>query len=291
MSKRRELEQQVEQMDAQIVQLNAQIQSLNKQIDAYRAQEQAIVQALTQAQNSASRHVEEAKAGASKMIEQAQEQADRTLKEAEAQKAQIISDAEAASEEAHARAAAIIEAAQAESARRLSQTEASVQDFQTRLNSLNSILQNTAEQARERAKEFSAAIDALHQESPEILQESRGLSSLIEERAGKLPVDYTTPQELMHSIYQLQGRELPLEETEEEEEPVNTEPALQEIVLENRTDEIPTEEPAVQAAPEEPEERVWTVDEIIKKGVQSPAEMSEELDVDLDSLLDEIIGE
>ena len=290
MSKRRELEQQVEQMDAQIVQLNAQIQSLNKQIDAYRAQEQAIVQALTQAQNSASRHVDEAKANAAKMIEQAQEQADRTRQEAEAQKTQIICDAEAASEEARARAAAIIEAAQAESVRRLSQTEASVQDFQTRLNSLNSILQNTAEQARERAKEFSAAIDALHQESPEILEESKGLSLLIEERTGKLPVDYNTPQELMHSIYQLQGRELPLEESEEEE-PINTEPAPQKIVLETRMDEIPKEEPAIQASPEEPEERVWTVDEIMKKGVQTPAELPEELDVDLDSLLDEIIGE
>lgn len=288
MSKKRERE-----FEEQIEQLNEQVQSLNKQIDSYRAQEKAIVQALTQAQNSAAKHVEEAKASAAQTVTEAQAQADSLLRNTEDQRDKIMRDAESALQDARARAAAIVEAAQAESARRLAQTEASVQDFEARLRALNAVMRDTAADARERARQFATAIEALDQDSPELLDESRGLSTLIGEREGKLPEEYDTPQELMHGIYQLQGRSLPseaAEATEEEtEEPAAMEPEKPSAADDAQTNEIskPVEVPV---ASEPEEERVWTVDEVIKKGAQSSGELTEELDVDLDSLLDEIIG-
>jgi cell division septum initiation protein DivIVA len=288
MSKRRERE-----LEEQIEQLNAQVQSLNKQIDSYRAQEKAIVQALTQAQNSAAKHVEEARAGAAQTVADAEERAGSMLRDAQAQRDQLLQDAEAALQDARARATAIVEAAQAESARRLAQTEASVQDFEARLRSLNAVMRDTAADARERARQFAAAMEAFEQETPELLEESRGLSTLIGEREGKLPEEYDTPQELMHGIYQLQGRNLPPEAVEEKTEEPAAEPEQPAAADETEAPETPepAEEPAAEKpAAEEPEERVWTVDEVIKKGAQPSVDLSEELDVDLDSLLDEIIG-
>ena len=287
MSKRRERE-----LEEQIEQLNAQVQSLNKQIDSYRAQEKAIVQALTQAQNSAAKHVEEATASAAQTVADAQERSGSMLRDAQARGEQIVQDAETALQDARSRAAAIIESAQAESARRLAQTEASVQDFESRLRALNAVMRDTAADAQERARQFAAAMEAFEQETPELLEESRGLSTLIGEREGKLPEEYDTPQELMHGIYQLQGRNLPSETTEEKTEKPAAEPAppVDADVVKQQEMQKPAPEPMEKPAAEEPEERMWTVDEVIKKGAQPTGELSEELDVDLDSLLDEIIG-
>jgi hypothetical protein len=149
-------------------------------------------------------------------------------------------------------------------------------------------MRDTAADARERARQFATAMEAFEQETPELLEESRGLSTLIGEREGKLPEEYDTPQELMHGIYQLQGRNLPPEALEAKTEKPAAEP--EQPAVADEPESLKTPEPAKESAAEEPEERVWTVDEVIKKGAQPSGELSEELDVDLDSLLDEIIG-
>lgn len=268
MNKKRELEQQV-------VDLQAQVQDLTKQLDGYRAQERAIVQALTDAQTSAGKRVAEGEA-----------QAKRVVDEANAYKAQAEAQADSLIQEATAKAAGIVEAAQAESSRRLAQTEASVQDFQARLNALNSSLFDAARQAQAQAEGFARSMETLADNTPEILEEGRGLSALIKTQAGKLPDSYETPQALMHGIYQLQGRDIP-EKAEEEPQakPEPTEPAF-------------PEEPVqpVQEKPEEdePEERIWTVEEVMAKSGVFPSakgKNEESEDVDLDSLLDEIIRE
>ncbi len=285
MSKKRERE-----LEEQIEQLNAQVQTLSKQIDSYRAQEKAIVQALTQAQNSATKHVEDAMASAAQTVADAKEQAGGMLRDAENKRDRILQDADSALQDANMRAAAIVDAAQTESARRLAQTEASVQDFEARLRALNAVMRDTAAEARERARQFAGAIEALEQDTPELLEESKGLSTLIGEREGKLPEEYDTPQELMHGIYQLQGRSLPTEVVAEKAEKTDDDaeqPAAADDAERPRESEIVVAEEPVAA---EPEERVWTVDEVIKKGVQPAGDFTEELDVDLDSLLDEIIG-
>lgn len=261
-------------MELQVEQLNAQIQALNKQVEAYHAQEQAIVQALTEAQSSASRRIADAEAQAQKII-----------RDAEAKKNLLASQADQLVQDATARAASIVEAAQAESTRRLAQTEASVQDFEARLRALNASLHDAARQARIQAETFAKSLDALRDETPEILAEGKGLSALISTQAGKLPEEYKNPQELMHGIYQLQGREIPAETAKAKEEPA-PEPQKPE----------PQPPAPQQPAPvdEDDEERVWTVDEVIGKGAkaypQAAADLSDE-DVDLDSLLDEIIRE
>ena len=269
MNRKRELEQQV-------ADLQAQVQDLTKQMDGYRAQERAIVQALTDAQASASKRIAEGEA-----------QAKKTVDEANAYKSQAEAQADALVQEATARAANIVEAAQAESSRRLAQTEASVQDFETRLQALNASLLETARQAKAQAEGFARSMEALTDNTPEILEEGRGLSALIQTHAGKLPESYQTPQELMHGIYQLQGREIPVkEEPEETEEPV--EPAFPEEKPQ------PAEAQSALKAEDEPEERIWTVEEVMaKSGGFTPAKGKgqEPEDVDLDSLLDEIIRE
>lgn len=264
MNRKRELEQQV-------ADLQAQVQDLTKQLEAYRAQERAIVQALTDAQTSASKRVAEGEA-----------QAKRVMDEANAYKAQAQEQADALVQEATAKAASIVEAAQAESSRRLAQTEASVEDFQARLNALNASLLDAARQAQAQAEGFARAMESLADNTPEILEEGRGLSALIKTQAGTLPDSYETPQALMHGIYQLQGRDIPVK-VEEDEKP--TEPAFPEEKGQPEQ-EKPTEDEA--------EERIWTVEEVMaKSGVFSPAKgkNEESEDVDLDSLLDEIIRE
>lgn len=265
MNRKRELEQQVND-------LQAQVQDLTKQLEGYRAQERAIVQALTDAQASAAKRVAEGEAQAKKIMD-----------EANAYQAESQAQAEAVVQEATAKAAGIVEAAQSESSRRLTQTEASVQDFKARLNALNSSLMDTARNAKAQAENFARSMEALSDETPEILEEGRGLSALIQTQTGKLPDSYETPQQLIHGIYQLQGREIPVaaeDEPEADAEPI--EPAF-------------PEEPAQEKqAEDEPEERIWTVEEVMaKSGGYSPAKgKSEEAeDIDLDSLLDEIIRE
>lgn len=266
-------------MELQVEQLNAQVQALNKQVETYHAQEQAIVQALTQAQSSASLRVAEAEAQAQKIIQ-----------DAEAKKNLLASEADQMVQDATARAASIVEAAQAESARRLAQTEASVQDFEVRLRALNTSLNDAARQARIQAETFAKSLDTLKDETPEILAEGKGLCALINTQTGKLPEEYKNPQELMHGIYQLQGREIPAETVISAKEPA-PEPQASEP-------QKPEPEPPAPQQPdpvdEDDEERVWTVDEVIGKGAadypQSVADLSDE-DVDLDSLLDEIIKE
>ncbi len=267
MNRKRELEQQV-------TDLQAQVQELTKQLDGYRAQERAIVQALTDAQTSAGKRVLEGEAQAKKIVD-----------EANAYKARAEADADALVQEATEKAANIVEAAQAESARRLRQTEASVEDFEARLNALNASLLNTARQAKEQAESFARSMEALTGDTPEILQEGRGLSALIQTQTGKLPDSYQTPQELMHGIYQLQGRDIPAAaENEPKAEP--TEPAFPE-------EPTPVEEQPEEKAADESEERIWTVEEVMaKSGAFSSKEKDEETEeVDLDSLLDEIIRE
>ena len=269
MNRKRELEQQV-------TDLQAQVQDLTKQLDGYRAQERAIVRALTDAQTSAGKRVLEGETQAKKLMD-----------DANAYKAQAEADADALIQDAAKKAAEIVEAAQAESSRRLAQTEASVQDFEARLNALNASLLNTARQAKEQTEEFARSIEALTGDTPEILSEGRGLSALIQAQAGKLPDSYETPQELMHGIYQLQGRDIPVAaEAGRDAEPV--EPAFPEEPA-----PAPVQEEQPEKAADEPEERIWTVEEVMaKSGVFSSKGKNEEAeDVDLDSLLDEIIRE
>ncbi|HWR24518.1 MAG TPA: hypothetical protein VN366_13655 [Feifaniaceae bacterium] len=271
MNKKRELEQQV-------TDLQAQVQGLNKQLEGYRAQESAIVRALTDAQTSAGKRVLEGEVQAKKIVD-----------EANAQRARAEAEADALIQEATEKAAEIVEAAQAESSRRLAQAEASVQDFETRLNALNATLLDTARQAKEQAEAFARSMEALTGDTPEILQEGRGLSALIQSQAGKLPDSYGTPQELMHGIYRLQGRDIPaVPETEPDAEP--TEPAFPGESVPAQEEQPVREE---QTAAEEPEERVWTVEEVMAKSGAYPSmdKNGEDEDVDLDSLLDEIIRE
>ena len=271
MNKKRELEQQV-------TNLQAQVQELTKQLDGYRMQERAIVQALTDAQASAAKRISEGEA-----------QAKRITDEANAYKTQTQAQADILVQEATLKAGEIVEAAQAESSRRLAQTEASVLDFESRLHALNAALLDTARQAKAQADGFSRTIEALTDNTPEILEEGRGLSALIKTHASDLPEDYHTPQELMHGIYQLQGRDLPFVEQGEQAAEVQTEqPAESEAPME-------AEAPIAEPVDDEPEERIWTVEEVMAKSTISSSTpetiADEDGDVDLDSLLDEIIRE
>jgi|GEM_PF-391414 len=300
MNKKRELELQTEQLQQQVNQLQMQIAQmqqnasvLNGQIDGYRAQEKAVVQALTDAQASAAKRIGDAEEQAGLIREEAEAVKAGAVSEAEAVRVAAQAEAEAVTNEAAERAAGIVESAQAESARRLAQTEASVADFEARLNALNAALLETSRQAREQAEAFARAMESFAEGTPEILTEGRDLASLVRAQEG-MPDSYETPQELMRSIYQLRGRR-PVAEEKEDEEPAAGE-SVPEAEQEPEPEPAPAEEPAAAesaaAAPsEEPEERIWTVEEVMAKNAQwKAAELSADTDeADLDSLLDEII--
>ncbi len=257
MIKRRDLEEQIER-------LNAKVEELTAQLEKYRSREQAIVQTLTDAQATANRRVEEA-----------EERAKGIVFEAQKQREALLEENATLQQEANGKAAAIIEDAQAEAQRRLLQAEASVADYAARVAALNQALQATADQAREQAEAFAAAMEGKLSQPDEIVQETggKGLGALITQPPQDLPADYASPADLMHGIYQLQGRDIP--------KPAQEQPSQEE--------QHPTQalEQAASQPDEPQEERVWTVDEVMANTAsadqQAPA-------ADLDKLLEDIIG-
>ena len=171
-----------------------------------------------------------------------------------------VAEDEAASitEAAAEKAAKIVEDAEAEARRRVAEAAEKASECERASASFRQELERAAEEARVQAERFQMYLSGRVPEAEETAMEGRGLSALIQDPPADLPEEYENPSALMHSIYKLQNREIPVEEAEE--------------------------------AAEYDEERVWTVDEIVAEQGEG-GEEAVLADADLDSIIDDVLGE
>ncbi len=272
--------------------LNTQIIELEAQLKIYRDKEQAIVEALTQAQTMAAQRAKEAEHAAAMRIEEAENQAKA-----------VIENAEAASESANARAERIIAEAQEkayhitlEAKERANRyyldVEKALVEYEGRLASFNAILVKQAESAREASNAYALTMEATLVDRTGLLREEFGEVEAVKNADNLAPVD------AMDAIF-----------SKEETAPVAAAEAQETAPKDNVMDAIfsaPVEAEKFEATddprelikniykiekrdiPEhDEEEEVPTVNEVMKK-----AEKDEEPlppSVDLDALLQEII--
>jgi len=231
----------------QIELLNQQVDSLKKQIEAYQTKEQAIVQALTEAQAAAANRIEAAEARAKEILRDAEarnkvleEENERLQNDAQGKADEIIRDAEIKAEE-------IIAEAKADAAAICDESREACRRAEEQLTSLQALLMDTAKAANISALAFEAAIKDM----------------MLPGEAPELPEEYTSPSNFLHSMYQLEGRDIPQ--------------AAQEAAAQ----EAPAEETE--------EERVWTVEEVMANTEGETPDEPAIPTVNLDDLLDDIL--
>lgn len=227
----------LERYKAEISELKKRTDELSDQIKEFRNKEQAISWALT-----------EAKAAEKRIISEAQ------------------SRIAAMEEEARAKAKSILEDAEAAAARTVKKAEASVLEYENNIKRLNSELAKAASDAREQAEKFA---DLILQIKPavdsEIIEEMKGYGAFSGEANVELPDDYRSPAELMQNIYKIQGRELSVQQAEEE--------------TEGEQADFSSGEP----------EKVWRVEDL-RESDELPAG-GNELDLELNSIIEEVLKE
>lgn len=141
-------------MEAQVELLEARVKELNAQLETYRSREEAVVYALSEVKETASRRISEA-----------EERARQIIKDAEAQKLLIQKQSSTMEREAAVRANAIVEDAQREAAETLSNMQDAAGEVEEQLKQLNYALRETAKRAYSQAEEFAKAVDALRMEA------------------------------------------------------------------------------------------------------------------------------
>lgn len=256
MAKRQDMEQQVMQLTAQNSELKAQLSTLqaqmngltaqlseqaaqvknqNAQLESYRAREQAIIYALTEAKETTDRRLAEA-----------EEQARKIVKDAEAQKYVAQRQAEVIERKAKAEADIIIENAKREAEKTIMDMQEAAKEVETQLHQLNAALRETAQRAYTQAGEFAKSINDLRMESQDerpggeikhitakqpawqtaaAAQTAFDVSMLDDgpedafampkQQSNQLDFDavapdkYESPQKVIQGIYQLQGRDIP----------------------------------------------------------------------------------
>lgn len=200
--------------------LQAKTAKLEEQLAGYQGKEKAIVEALTEAQNTASRRVQEAEDQARSIVYEAEKRREALIgenaaleQEGKARAAAIVQEAEgkarALREEAEADAAETRKKAEEAAERSGKATEAAMREYAARLAALNAALRAAAETARSQALSYAAALETHVVDEGEIVLDTAGLLQVPLPAVPELPEEYESPAELMQSIFRLQGREGP----------------------------------------------------------------------------------
>ncbi len=221
---KKELQRELEQKEQQI-------QELNRRIKEYQDKNDAVVSALTDAKSAANRIIGAAEAKRDDIIAAAM----REKADMEAQRDGIL-------DEARAQAAAIV----ADAEKRAKAAEEQARYFRD-------YIRDTADTVRRQAENYAGFLENY---------EHIGIGQQLEAEKADTPDEYRNPAELIKSIYNIEGRELP-------------------------------DEMARPDAMQEPEEeKVWTVDEVVKeeKHDDDGADKAEcGLDSDLNDILNDIL--
>ena len=278
-SKTRQLEEALEKRNAEFAELTARNEEMAAKLSGYRAKEDAIIGALTEAKTTAARIVAAAEKVRDDMLEDAEQSKKLAAKEAE----RVLNDARAHAEE-------VALAARQKAEDMLADVEADTKMYREMLAAFNTALCEAADGARAYAQKFEAFArgEILEDESVEIDYATAALRNQIEKEPVKLPEDYENPAALMRGIYSLQGRELPpvgsyghaaeADEAYREDAEVSQETDFSREVV---TDDAPEKDDA-------PAEHVWTVDEIINDAM-AKTEGDIAVDAQLNALIDDVL--
>lgn len=277
---KKQMKQILEERVERIGLLEQRLETLSQLLDGYKAREQAIVDSLSQASETAAGRLAQAETEAKQTVAKAQAQAD-----------------------------ALLSAAREESTRILSKAETAVQQYEQRLASYHADLERSAAEVEATAARYAAFIKETTLDG-----DSRPRAEAAAVTVSAPPLDLPDPQDdpqlVMQNIYKLQNRDIP---AATEPEPVPDEPDLfEEIIADLGPRPAPVEEaaaaprpvPKPSAAPVPPPvpvpewqpepEREWVPEEDLQgaPSVSSlmPDAPPEEEEVSLDSLLDEIIA-
>ncbi len=221
---------------------------LYNELQTYKNREKAIIGALTEAQNSSARVLEEAREKAAGIIAAANEEA---ALQKESMKLAI--------DDANLRADAIIRSAQEKAAAIYEESDKLLEDRKAELAGLNKRINTVAKYAADLCRSFSESIVA-------------GMDKEAGETAS-VPEEYATTKELMQSIYALEGRELPVEDDAEKAAAAESELSAMELsgLLDTLNDNA--------------EEKLLTVDDIPETGNGPSGDA--ELDAILNDILKE----
>lgn len=219
---KKELQRELEQKEQQI-------QELNRRIKEYQDKNDAVVSALTDAKSAANRIIGAAEAKRDDIIAAAM----REKADMEAQRDGIL-------DEARAQAAAIV----ADAEKRAKAAEEQARYFQD-------YIRNTADTVRRQAENYAGFLENY---------EHIGVGQQPETEKIDTPDEYRNPAELIKSIYNIEGRELPDEVTKPD------------------------------AGQEPEEEKVWTVDEVVSEEKHDDDD-ADKADGGLDSELNDILND
>lgn len=221
---KKELQRELEQKEQQI-------QELNRRLKEYQDKNDAVVSALT-----------DAKSAANRIIGAAEAKRDDIVAEAMREKADIEAQRDGILDEARVRAAAIV----ADAEKRAKAAEEQARYFWD-------YIRSTADTVRRQAENYAGFLENY---------EHIGVGGQAEAEKADTPEEYRNPAELIKSIYNIEGRELPDEVTK----------------------------PDAHSEPEE--ERVWTVDEVVSEEGQEDADAGKAeggLDSELNDILNDIL--
>ncbi|NCB31643.1 MAG: hypothetical protein EOM66_09595 [Clostridia bacterium] len=245
---------------------------LNTEVENYRARSTAIVNALTEAQQTASRIREEAERYKAQVVGGAYSERDAAKRQA----AEMI-------EKARKQAEDILRGAQDQAANLRAQGDGYVADAKEKAASLKEHLRKVTEETQEHMGALSSFLMEMH-ESVEDTPVAPPMA---------LPQNYKSPAELMRNIYTIQGRNLP-EETPAAEEPQQTAQPQKTPGgpdLDSLLDDVMGAKASPKGQQTPPEEQVFSVNEILSSGTPTSEASSPSVGIPsgLDSIIDDIL--
>jgi len=217
------------ELQAALEQKEREIKELNAKIAEYQSRNEAVVAALT-----------DAKAAANRILGAAEVKRDEIIAKANKEKEDIEAQRDGIIEAAHAEAEAIVKAA-----------EAKAKQAEERADFFMGYLRDAADSVRRQAEGYEAFLRDY---------EDAGVGAVPYGETVETPDEYRNPAELMHSIYSIQGRDIP--ETVKEAEET--------------------------AEAQDEEERVWTINQVAEESQETSPEAAF-VEKELNDILNDIL--
>ncbi len=290
MMRRKEMKQLLEERAERIGLLEQRMETLEQLLDGYKAREQAIVDSLSQASETAKSRIADAERRAQQLTADARAQADTLASSARAQADALLGSAQSQADR-------LLFDARAEKAHMLANTERTVRAYEEKLTAYNADLDRSAAEVQATAARCAAFIKERRIDTGELFNEIGGGANMVElSGADELPDPEGDPKTLMQNIYKLQNRDIP--------DGAGAPPELIEEIIADlgpRPADIEEPEPEPGTAPEPEPEPEWQPEpepewrpEDEPESVPSVSELLPDADaeeeVSLDALLEEIIA-
>ncbi|MBQ9832757.1 MAG: hypothetical protein IJO48_03395 [Clostridia bacterium] len=200
----KELENLLMQRDAQLNDLQNRLADANTRMAEYQNREASIIGALTEAQTSSKRIIDEAYATSDRILSEAHQNKEQSDAQAQATVADAQKKAQDILADADMRAKEIVANAKVEAKNIITQAQAEYEECKQSISRMNERIAVTAEEAARRLEDFKSvfSFDTIETEVVEFTKTE-------EEQTVQTPEEYSSPAQLMKNIYTIQGRELP----------------------------------------------------------------------------------